>query len=260
MPLSCVWVFTSIFSTVVEVKQMSTKDRLHKKKYMGIWRLIFSLFLIGIDNFLLTIMACDHFVAICHPLNYTVFMNLRLCILLVLMSWFIIMWVSLIHILPMRQLMFSLGTEILHFFCELDQLLKVSKSDTLINNIFVYAISVLLGVFPVTGILISYSQIVSAVMKMTSIASKYKAFSTCGSNICVVSLYFSTRIGFCLSSTLVHSSQRNTIASVMYNVVTLMLNPFINSLRNKEVKGALGRLLSTASSCLRTLTSELNIW
>jgi olfactory receptor len=156
--------------------------------------------------------------------------------------------------------MFSLGTEILHFFCELDQRLKVSKSDTLIKNIFVYAISTLLGVLPVTGILISYSRIVSAVMKMTSLASKYKAFSTCGSHICVVSSYFGTGIGFYLSSTVVHSSQRNTIASVMYTVVTPMLNPFIDSLRNKDVKRALGRLLSRASSCLRTRTSELNIW
>jgi olfactory receptor len=73
-------------------------------------------------------------------------------------------------------------------------------------------------------------------------------------------LYFGTGIGFYLSSTVVHSSQRNTIASVMYTVVTPMLNPFIDSLRNKDVKRALGRLLSRASSCLRTRTSELNIW
>jgi olfactory receptor len=72
-------------------------------------------------------------------------------------------------------------------------------------------------------------------------------------------LYFGTGIVFYLSSTVVHSFQRNKIASVMYTVVTPMLNPFIDSLRNKDVKGALGRLLCRASSCLRTLTSELNI-
>ncbi|KAG3280445.1 hypothetical protein H1C71_007423 [Ictidomys tridecemlineatus] len=204
----------------------------------------------GMENFLLTAMAYDRFVAICHPLNYTVIMNPRLCVLLVLLSWLTMFWVSLIHVLLLNRLTFSTGTEIPHFFCELAQLLKVATSDTLVNNIFMYAVAALLGVLPMAGILYSYCRIVSSLMRMPSLASKYKAFSTCGSHLCVVSLFYGAGFGAYLSSAVIHSSQRSMIASVMYTAVTPMLNPFIYSLRNKDVKGALGRILSRGASCL----------
>ncbi|KAF7482063.1 olfactory receptor 7D11-like [Marmota monax] len=204
----------------------------------------------GMENFLLTMMAYDRFVAICHPLNYTVIMNPRLCVLLVLLSWLTMFWVSLIHILLLNRLTFSTGTEIPHFFCELAQLLTVTTSDTLMNNIFMYVVAVLLCVLPMTGILYSYCRIVSSLVRMPSLAGKYKAFSTCGSHLCVVSLFYGTGFGAYLSSAVIHSSQRSMIASVMYTVVTPMLNPFIYSLRNKDVKGALGRMLSRGASCL----------
>uniref|UniRef100_A0A8D2JRL8 Olfactory receptor n=1 Tax=Sciurus vulgaris TaxID=55149 RepID=A0A8D2JRL8_SCIVU len=209
----------------------------------------FFLMFLGVDNFLLTTMAFDRFVAICHPLNYTVIMNPRLCVLLVLMCWLIMFWISLIHILLLNRLTFSSGTEIPHFFCELAQLLKVAGSDALANNIFTYVATALLCVIPMTGILFSYSQIVSSLMRMSSIESKYKVFSTCGSHLCVVSLFYGTGLGVYLGSSVTHSSQSSSIASVMYTVVTPMLNPFIYSLRNKDVKGTLGRLLSRAASC-----------
>ncbi|MBZ3873197.1 Olfactory receptor 867 [Sciurus carolinensis] len=202
----------------------------------------------GVDTFLLTVMAFDRFMAICHPLNYTVIMSPQLCVLLVMTSWLIMFWVSLIHILLMKQLTFSVGTEIPHFFCELTQLLKAATSDTFILIIFLYLATVLVVVLPLTGILCSYSQIVFSLMKMSSVG-KYKAFSTCGSHLCVVSLFYGTILGIYLSSTATHSSQSSTIASVMYTVVTPILKPFIYSLRNKDVKGALGRLLSRAASC-----------
>ncbi|KAM8765911.1 olfactory receptor 7D4-like [Rhynchonycteris naso] len=208
----------------------------------------FTVFL-GMDNFLLTVMAYDRYVAICHPLHYTVIMNPRLCGLLVLMSWFIIFWASLLHILLMRRLTFCAGTEIPHFFCELAQLLKAACSDTLVNYIVMYAITALLGMFPLAGILFSYSQIVSVLMRMSSKKGKYKAFSTCGSHLCAVSLFCGSGLGVYLSSAGTHSSPQNSAASVMYTVVTPMLNPFIYSLRNKDVKGALRRLLNLAAPC-----------
>ncbi|ELW54121.1 olfactory receptor 7D4 [Tupaia chinensis] len=203
----------------------------------------------GMDNFLLTVMAYDRFVAICHPLNYTVIMNPRACVLLVLICWFIISWDSLLHVLLVLQLTFSTGTEIPHFFCDLPQVLKVAQSDTLINNIILYVMTALLGVFPVSGILYSYFQIISSLMKMSSNARKYKAFSTCGSHLSVVSLFYGTGLGVYLSSALTPSSKRFSIASVMYTVVTPMLNPFIYTLRNKDMKRALERLLSRVASC-----------
>uniref|UniRef100_A0A8C9QEN0 Olfactory receptor n=1 Tax=Spermophilus dauricus TaxID=99837 RepID=A0A8C9QEN0_SPEDA len=208
----------------------------------------FLVIFLGMDNFLLTVMAYDRFVAICHPLNYTVIMNPRFCGLLVLMSWLIMFLVSLIDILLMKRLTFSTGTKIPHFFCELAQILNAASSDTLINNIVMYILTALLGMIPMTGILFSYSQIVSSLLRMSSIASKYKAFSTCGSHLCVVSLFYGTVLGVYLSSAVTQASQGSSTASVMYTVVTPMLNPFIYSLRNKDVKGALGRLLSGAAS------------
>ncbi|XP_014723348.2 olfactory receptor 7D4-like [Equus asinus] len=211
--------------------------------YIGcLTQVYFFIIFSGMDNFLLTVMAYDQFVAICHPLHYMIIMNPRLCGLLVLMSWFIMFWVSLLHILLLWQLTFCLGTEIPHFFCELPQVLKVACSDTLINNISLYVATALLVVFPLTGIFFSYSQIVSSLMRMASAGGKYKAFSTCGSHLSAVFLFYGTGLGVYLGSTVTHSPQRSSIASVMYTVVTPMLNPFIYSLRNKDVKGALGRL------------------
>ncbi|MBZ3875691.1 Olfactory receptor 7D4 [Sciurus carolinensis] len=200
------------------------------------------------DNFLLTVMAYDCFVAICHPLNYLLIMNPHFCVLLVLMSWLIVFCSSLLHILLMKRLRFSIGTKIPHFFCELAQVLKVASSDTLINNIILLVANALLCVFPVTGILFSYSQIISPLMRMSSTESKYKEFSTCGSHLCVVSLFYGTALGVYLSSAVVHSSKKSTVISVMYTMVIPMLNPFIYTLRNKDVKGALERLLSRAAS------------
>ncbi|KAM6168106.1 uncharacterized protein O8D03_008416 [Erethizon dorsatum] len=238
-----------LISTIVPKMLMNIHAQTKDISYIEcLTQVYFFIIFLGMDNFLLTVMAYDRFVAICHPLNYTIIMNPQLCSVLVLVSWIIMFWVSLIHILLLQQLKFSIGTEVPHFFCELAQVLKVASSDTLINNIFLYVVTTLLGVFPVSGILFSYSQIMSSLMKMSSIASKCKAFSTCGSHLCVVCLFCGTGLGVYLSSSENHFSQGRKVASVMYTVVTPMLNPFIYSLRNKDVKGALGRLLSRAAS------------
>ncbi|XP_014645956.1 PREDICTED: olfactory receptor 7D4-like [Ceratotherium simum simum] len=198
----------------------------------------------GMDNFVLTVIAYDRFVAICHLLHYMVTMNPHLCVLLVLMPLFIIFWVSILPILLLRWLTLCIGTEIPHFFRELGQVLKVACSDTFLNNIIMYVTTAVVVVFPFIGILFSYSQIFSSIMKISSAGGKYKVFSTCGSHLSVVSLFYGTGLGVYLSSAVIHSSHRSSIASVMYTVVTPMLNPFIYSLRNKDVKRALGSLLS----------------
>ncbi|KAM4889395.1 olfactory receptor 7D4-like [Thomomys bottae] len=207
----------------------------------------FFIIFLGMDNFLLTVMAYDRFVAICHPLNYTVIMNPQLCVFLVLISWLVISLISLMHILLMKPLSFLKGTEIPHFFCELTALLNGATSSTFVNNVVTYITTALFGAIPATGILWSYSQILCSLSKMSSIASKSKAFSTCGSHLSVVCLFYGTSLGVYLSSAVSYAPQESMISSVMYTVVTPMLNPFIYSLRNKEVKGVLGRLLSRAA-------------
>ncbi|XP_004689038.1 PREDICTED: olfactory receptor 7D4-like [Condylura cristata] len=236
-------------STTVPKMLVNLQTQSKAISYMGCLTQVYCfLIFVGVDNLLLAVMAYDRFVAICHPLHYMVIMSPRLCMFLLLISWAIMSWVALLHMLLTMQLAFCIGTEIPHFFCELTELLKVACSDTLINNICLYVSTALLGVFPLIGILCSYSQIAASLVKMSSSTSKHRAFSTCGSHLCVVSLFYGTGLGVYLSSAATQSSEESSVASVMYTVVTPMLNPFIYSLRNKDVKGALGKLLSRAAT------------
>ena len=109
-----------------------------------------------------------------------------------------------------------------------------------------YLGAVLLGGVPLIGILYSYSKIVSSILAIPSAQGKYKAFSTCGSHLSVVSLFYGAVLGMNFSSAGTHSSQSIAVTSVMYTVVTPMLNPFIYSLRTKDIKGALKRVLGMA--------------
>ncbi|XP_057565925.1 olfactory receptor 7A17-like [Hippopotamus amphibius kiboko] len=208
--------------------------------YKGCVTQIYFLILFAVlDIFLLTIMAYDRFVAICHPLHYTVIMNPRLCGLLVLMSWIINILNSSLQSLMMLRLSFCTNFEIPHFFCELNHMVQLACSDTFLNNIVMYFAAVLLGGGPFAGILYSYSKIVSSIRRISSAQGKYKAFSTCASHLSVVSLFYCTMLGVYLSSAATHNAHSSATASVMYTVITPMLNPFIYSLRNKDMKRAL---------------------
>ncbi|XP_036622247.1 olfactory receptor 7A10-like [Trichosurus vulpecula] len=207
----------------------------------------FSLFAC-MDNFLLFVMAYDRFVAICHPLRYVAIMNPQLCGLLVLISCVLSLLTSLLHSLMVMNLSFCKDHDIPYFFCDLTQVLKLSCSDTLINNILIYFTTGLLGIIPLTGILTSYTQICSSILKFPSAEGKYKAFFTCGSHLCVVSLFYGTVFGVYMTSSATHSSWKSIVASVMYAVVTPMVNPFIYSLRNKDIKDALKKFVSRSAS------------
>ncbi|XP_055968674.1 olfactory receptor 7A10-like [Sorex fumeus] len=204
-----------------------------------ITQMYFVIIFVLLDDILLTVMAYDRFVAICHPLHYTVIMNPRLCGLLVLESWIISILTSLLQSLMVLQLSFCQDLEIPNFLCELKEMVQLACSDTFTTNVVMYFSVVLLGGGPLAGILYSYSKIVSSIRRITSSQGKYKAFSTCASHLSVVSLFYCTTLGMYLSSAATHSSKITSIASVMYMVVTPMLNPFIYSLRNKDIKRAL---------------------
>ncbi|XP_023407689.2 olfactory receptor 7A10-like [Loxodonta africana] len=198
----------------------------------------------GLDNFLLTVMAYDWFVAICHPLHYMVIMNPKFCGLLLLTSWLLTILYSLLHGLMVLRLSFCTELEIPHFFCELNQVVQLACSDTFLNDLVMYFTTGLEGVIPLTGILFSYTKIVSSILRISSAGGKYKAFTTCGSHPSVVSLFYGTALGVYLSSAATQNSGGRTLASVMYTVATPMLNPFIYSLRNKDIKQALRNLFS----------------
>ncbi|XP_054440985.1 putative olfactory receptor 7A2, partial [Pteronotus mesoamericanus] len=236
--------------TSTTVPKMLVNIQTHSKAiaYAGcITQMGFS-FLFGVlDDLLLTVMAYDRFVAICHPLHYTVIMNPRLCGLLVLLSWIMSALYSLLQCLMVLRLSLCPDWEIPHFFCELNQMTQLACSDTFLNDLVMYFAAGLLGVGPLAGILYSYSKIVSSIRAIPSAQGKYKAFSTCASHLLVVSLFYGTGLGVYLSSAFTHSSQSSAVASVMYTVVIPMLNPFIYSLRNRDIKGALDRFFSLAA-------------
>ncbi|XP_047386312.1 olfactory receptor 7G2-like [Sciurus carolinensis] len=200
-----------------------------------------------LENCLLTAMAYDRYVAICHPLMYPIIMNPSFCVLLVLVSLFISGVNSLLHTLMVLQLSFCTHLEIPDFFCELSQVIKSACSDTLINNILIYISSVILGGSALFGIIFSYSLIVCSLLRLPAGGRKYKAFSTCGSHLLVVSLFYGTAFGVYISSSVTESSRKTAVASLMYSVVPQILNPFIYSLRNEDMKMALGKIFGRIS-------------
>jgi olfactory receptor len=203
-----------------------------------------------LESFLLAIMAYDRYVAICHPLRYMAIMNFHLCGWLILFSLFISIVDALLHSLMVLQLTFCTDLEIPLFFCEVVQVIKLACSDTLINNILIYLATSIFGGIPVCGIIFSYIQIVSSVLRMPSASGKYRAFSTCGSHLSVVSLFYGTGFGVYISSALTNSSRNTAVLSMMYTVVPQMMNPFIYSLRNRDMKRALRKLIVRTSSFL----------
>ncbi|XP_057168093.1 olfactory receptor-like protein OLF4 [Ursus arctos] len=228
-----------ITSTTVPKMLVNTQTQRKVITYDScIIQIYFFLLFIGLDNFLLTVMAYDRFVAICHPLHYTVIMNPRLCGLLVLVSWFMSILHSLLQTLMVLRLSFCTKVEINHFFCEINQMIQLACSDTFLNDMVVYFAALILGGAPLSGVLYSYSRIGSSICGILSAQGKCKAFSTCASHLSVVSLFYCTALGVYLSSAATQSSHASAVASVMYAVVTPMLNPFIYSLRNKDIKGA----------------------
>ncbi|XP_045653423.1 olfactory receptor 7A10-like [Ursus americanus] len=242
--------FVDICFTSTTIPKMLVNIQTHSKviTYTGcISQICFSVLFAGWDYFLLALMAYDRFVAICHPLHYRVIMNPQLCGLLILVSWIMSALNSLLQSLMVLQLSFCTDLEIPHFFCELNQMIQLACSDTFLNDTVLYVSIVLLAGGPLAGIFYSYSKIISSIRRISSAQGKYKAFSTCASHLSVVSLFYCTVLGVYLISASTQSSHASAVASVMYTVVTPMLNPFIYSLRNRDIKGALIRFFKRAT-------------
>uniref|UniRef100_A0A8C8ZVK0 Olfactory receptor n=1 Tax=Prolemur simus TaxID=1328070 RepID=A0A8C8ZVK0_PROSS len=196
------------------------------------------------DNFLLAVMAYDRFVAVCHPLHYMTKMTHQLCALLVAGSWGVASLNALLHTLLMARLSFCADNTIPHFFCDVTPLLKLSCSDTHLNEMMILIAAGPIMIAPFICILVSYVLIACAVLRVPSTNGRWKAFSTCGSHVAVVFLFYGTIISLYFNPSSSHSAEKDIAAAVMYTVVTPMLNPVIYSLRNKDIKGALGKVIA----------------
>ncbi|XP_017706815.1 PREDICTED: olfactory receptor 1S2 [Rhinopithecus bieti] len=215
-----------------------------------ITQMYFSIVFVVTDNLLLGTMAYDRFVAICHPLNYITLMRPRFCILLTVISWLLSNIIALTHTLLLIQLLFCDHNTLPHFFCDLASLLKLSCSDTMINELVLFIVGLSVITFPFALIFFSYVCIIRAVLRISSTQGKWKAFSTCGSHLTVVLLFYGTIAGVYFFPSSVHPEDTDKIGAVLFTVVTPMMNPFIYSLRNKDMKGALRKLINRKLSSL----------
>ncbi|ERE92533.1 olfactory receptor 2A12 [Cricetulus griseus] len=192
---------------------------------------------------ILAAMSYDRFVAICHPLHYTVIMSWRVCTALAAASWGFSLFLDLVHLVLILRLPFCGPHEVNHFFCEILSVLKLACADTTLNQIVIFATCVFILVGPLCLVLVSSTRILVAILRIQSGEGRRKAFSTCSSHLCVVGLFFGSAIVMYMAPKSQHPEEQQKILSLFYSLFNPMLNPLIYSLRNAEVKGVLKRIL-----------------
>ncbi|XP_075768380.1 olfactory receptor 14C36-like [Pelodiscus sinensis] len=197
----------------------------------------------SIDFALLTIMAYDRYVAICQPLHYERVMNRRACVQMATSAWITAMVYSALHTESTFRLPFCQSNVLNQFFCEIHQLLKLACSDSYHSELGLLAVSAFLVLNCFAFIMVSYVQIFRAVLRIPSEQGRHKAFSTCLPHLAVVSLFLSTGLFEHLKPTSSSASNLDLLVGVLYAVVPPMMNPVIYSLRNKELKAALKKLI-----------------
>ncbi|XP_003935834.3 olfactory receptor 11H4 [Saimiri boliviensis] len=191
----------------------------------------------------LAVMAYDRYLAICHPLQYPAIMTGRFCSKLVSFCWLIGFLGYPIPIFFISQLPFCGPNIIDHFLCDMDPLMALSCAPAPITECIFYAQSSLVLFFTSMYILRSYTLLITAVLQVPFAAGRRKAFSTCGSHLIVVSLFYGTVMVMYVSPTHSVPTLLQKILTLVYSVVTPLFNPLIYSLRNKDMKLALRNIL-----------------
>uniref|UniRef100_A0A452S6C4 Olfactory receptor n=1 Tax=Ursus americanus TaxID=9643 RepID=A0A452S6C4_URSAM len=206
-------------------------------------QIFFYVSLLGAECFLLAVMAYDRYVAICHPLRYTILMNQKLCALMTVASWILGSLDGVIVLVEVLSLSYCNSLVIHHFFCDVAALFPLSCTDTSAFERLLFICCVVMLILPVSVIIISYSHVLQAVIRMSSTESRRKAFTTCSSHLSVVGLYYGAVMFMYMRPASIHTPDQDKIVSAFYTILTPMLNPLIYSLRNKEVSRGLQKLL-----------------
>ncbi|KAM7069516.1 olfactory receptor 3A2-like [Molossus nigricans] len=206
-------------------------------------QLFFFYILGGMDCFLLAAMAYDRFLAICRPLTYSTRMSQMVQWVLVAVSWACSFTNALTHTIALTTLHFCGPNEVNHFYCELPQLFKLSCSSTQLNELLLFAMGFLMAGAPVVLIITSYIHVAAAVLHIRSAKGRKKAFSTCGSHLTVVCLFYGTGVFNYMRLGSEEASDEDKGVGVFNTVINPMLNPLIYSLRNPDVQSALRQVL-----------------
>ncbi|XP_054035488.1 olfactory receptor 14A16-like [Dryobates pubescens] len=212
--------------------------------YAGCAAQVFFVFcLFAEELYLLTVMSYDRYVAICRPLHYETLLGSRVCLHLAASAWACGALNALLHTANTFSLPLCQGNAVHQFFCEIPQILKLSCSTSYLREIWLIVVSVCLAFVCFLFIVLSYVQIFRAVLRIPSQQGRHKAFATCLPHLAVVSLFTSTSFFAYLKPSSISSPSLDLVVAVLYSVVPPAVNPLIYSLRNQELKAALGQLI-----------------
>ncbi|XP_069098271.1 olfactory receptor 10A4-like [Pleurodeles waltl] len=234
-----------IFTTVTVPKLLATFQPLGRRiSLTACAAQMFFFSVLGVTEcFLLGVMACDRYIAICDPLRYVSIMTMQTCVLLVTVTWFSGFLVAFELVLLTFSLTYCADDKINHFFCDFSPVLKLACGDTSINVISLFVVSVFMMLLPFLLILYSYINILSTILQMKSSVGRCKVFSTCGSHLVSVALLYGSGMVVYLRTPTGDSESSGKLLSLLYCVGTPLLNPLIYSLRNQEVKRGLWSLI-----------------
>ncbi|XP_046793535.1 olfactory receptor 14A16-like isoform X2 [Gallus gallus] len=209
-------------------------------------QVFFFLFFISAEYCILTIMSYDRYVAICKPLHYGTLLDSRACATMAAAAWGSGLLYSLLHTANTFSLPLCQGNAVDQFFCEIPHILKLSCSDAYLREagLLLFSVCACLGCF--VFIVVSYVQIFRAVLRMPSEQGRHKTFSTCLPHLAVLSLYVSTGFFAYMKPPSITSPFLDLIVALLYSVFPPTLNPIIYSMRNKDIKHALNKLLQCA--------------
>ncbi|KAF4012223.1 hypothetical protein G4228_003460 [Cervus hanglu yarkandensis] len=206
-------------------------------------QLFFFHLLVGVDCFLLTAMAYDRFLAICRPLTYSTRMSQTVQRVLVAVSWACAFSNALTHTVAISTLNFCGPNVINHFYCDLPQLFQLSCSSTQLNELLLFGVGFIMAGTPLALVVTSYIHVAVAVLRIRSVEGRKKAFSTCGSHLTVVAIFYGSGIFNYMRLGSAKLSDKDKAVGIFNTVANPMLNPIIYSLRNPDVQGALWRVI-----------------
>ncbi|XP_040278333.1 olfactory receptor 1019-like [Bufo bufo] len=234
------------YSTVISPKMLF--DFFLERKLISFIGCVLQLYFFAVfastECYILSTMAYDRYVAICHPLLYVLIMNKRKCVILTVIVYIGGLFTAGIHTSCTFVLPFCGPNVIKHFYCDIPPLMELSCADTYMSKMIIFSVVFLLGLFSVIVIVASYVYIFFTILTIHSSEGRHKAFSTCSSHLLCVALFYGTVFFMYLRPPSSYSVTQDKIVSVFYTMIIPMMNPIIYCLRNKEVKEAVKSYMS----------------